>query len=70
VVRPPGGTIVFAKAPGGRGDAFAQLLHEKYETSVVPGRFFEMPDRIRIGICCDTEEVEEGLQRVSLALQA
>jgi aspartate/methionine/tyrosine aminotransferase len=70
VVRPPGGTIVFAKAPGGRGDAFAQLLHEKYETSVVPGRFFEMPDRIRIGICCNTEEVEEGLRRVSLALQA
>jgi aspartate/methionine/tyrosine aminotransferase len=70
VVRPPGGTMVFAKAPGGRGDAFAQLLHETYETSVVPGRFFEMPDRIRIGICCDTEEVEEGLRRVSAALKA
>jgi aspartate/methionine/tyrosine aminotransferase len=69
VVRPPGGTIVFAKVPCGDGDAFAARLREKYETSVVPGRFFDMPDRIRIGICCDSEEVEEGLQRVSLALR-
>jgi len=68
VVTPPGGTIVFARVPGGDGDAFAKQLLEKYETSVVPGRFFEMPDRIRIGICCDSEEVDEGLGRVGAAL--
>lgn len=68
VVRPPGGTILFAKARGGDGDALAKRLREEYETSVVPGRFFETPDRIRIGICCDNEEVEEGLHRVSTAL--
>jgi aspartate/methionine/tyrosine aminotransferase len=69
VARPPGGTIVFAKVPGGDGDAFAARLREEYETSVVPGRFFEMPDRIRIGICCDSEEVEEGLRRLAVALR-
>ncbi|HSC44803.1 MAG TPA: aminotransferase class I/II-fold pyridoxal phosphate-dependent enzyme [Candidatus Acidoferrum sp.] len=64
VVRPAGGTIVFAKVPGGDGDTFASRLHERYETSVVPGRFFELTDRIRIGICNDTVEVKEGLSRL------
>jgi len=68
VVRPPGGTIVFAKVRGGDGDAFAKRLREEYETSVVPGRFFETPERIRIGVCCDSHEVEEGFRRVSAAL--
>jgi aspartate/methionine/tyrosine aminotransferase len=68
VVRPPGGTIVFAKVPGGDGDAFATRLHEKYGTSVVPGSFFGVRDHIRIGICNDTEDVEEGLRRVRNAL--
>ena len=69
VVRPPGGTIVFARVPGGDGNAFANHLREKYQTSVVPGRFFEMPDRIRIGICNDTVEVEEGLSRIARSLR-
>ncbi len=68
VVRPPGGTIIFPRVPGGDGDAFCQLLREKYETSAVPGRFFEMQDRIRIGIGMGSGEVEEGLGRVSQAL--
>jgi aspartate/methionine/tyrosine aminotransferase len=68
VVRPVGGTIVFARVPGGDGDAFCRHLREKYETSAVPGRFFEMPDRIRVGIGNPTAEVEEGLKRLSLAL--
>jgi aspartate/methionine/tyrosine aminotransferase len=68
VARPLGGTIVFAKAPAGDGNAFCARLREKYETSVVPGRFFEMPGWVRIGICNDTAEVEEGLRRSSLAL--
>src|SRR5215467_10146483 len=67
--RPPGGTILFAKVPGGDGDALARHLREKYETSVVPGRFFGMPDHIRIGICNDTAEVEEGLKRLDSALE-
>jgi aspartate/methionine/tyrosine aminotransferase len=64
VVRPQGGTIVFPRVPNGDGDAFCKHLNEKYETSAVPGSFFGMPDRIRIGICNDPVEVEEGLSRV------
>jgi aspartate/methionine/tyrosine aminotransferase len=43
-------------------------LREKYETSVVPGRFFEAPEHFRIGIGGETEMVREGLSRVSAAL--
>ena len=68
VVRPLGGTIIFPRVPSGDGDAFCKLLREKYETSAVPGRFFEMPDRIRIGIGNPSAEVEEGLRRFSLPL--
>lgn len=69
VLRPPGGTIVFAKVPRGNGDAFAERLREKYETSVVPGRFFGMPEWIRIGICNDSDEVEQGLRRLAQSLR-
>jgi len=69
VVRPLGGTIIFPRVPGGDGDAFCKLLREKYTTSAVPGRFFELPERIRIGIGNATAEVGEGLRRVSRALK-
>jgi aspartate/methionine/tyrosine aminotransferase len=43
-------------------------LREKYETSVVPGRFFEMPEHFRIGIAADTGTLESGLERLAAAL--
>lgn len=69
VVRPLGGTIIFPRVPGDDGDGFCKLLREKYETSAVSGSFFEMPDRIRIGVGNASSEVEEGLNRVSQALR-
>ncbi len=41
--RPPGGTIVFPRLTTGEPAKFFTLLREKYETSVVPGHFFELP---------------------------
>jgi len=46
----------------------ASLLQEKYETSVVPGRFFEMPSHFRVGIGGDSELLSEGLERMGKAL--
>jgi len=69
VVRPEGGTIIFPRVPNRDGDTFCKLLREKYETSAVPGSFFGAPDRIRIGVCNDTTEVQEGLGRLGLALK-
>jgi len=64
-IRPDGGTLVFPFLSSGHVDAFCQLLREKYETSVVPGRFFESPEHFRIGFGIDTKMLAEGLSRVS-----
>ena len=67
-IRADAGTVSFPNVVAGRVDAFCQLLREKYDTSVVPGRFFEMPDHFRIGIGGETEMLAEGLKRVGQAL--
>jgi aspartate/methionine/tyrosine aminotransferase len=67
-VRPTAGTVVFPKLARGSGDAFCSLLARKYETSVVPGRFFEMPQHFRLGMGGDTETLEAGLERLGHAL--
>ena len=67
-VRPGVGTVVAPRVKRDRVDELCSLLREKYETSVVPGRFFEMPDHIRIGIACDTDMLVAGLERLGAAL--
>ena len=67
-IRPEAGTVAFPQFAGGRVDALCQLLRDKYETSVVPGRFFELPDHFRIGIGGKTKLLEEGLKRLGQAL--
>jgi aspartate/methionine/tyrosine aminotransferase len=52
----------------GTADELCRLLREKYETSIVPGRFFEMPAHFRIGIAGDTDVLEAGLDRLGKAL--
>lgn len=48
-------------------DQLCRLLIEKYETTVVPGRFFESPEHIRIGICCEPDSFSAGVERLSEA---
>ena len=66
--RPEFGTVVFPRLLEGNVDALSRLLAEKYETTVVPGRFFEAPEHFRIGIGCDSEMLAEGLKRLGSAL--
>src|SRR5277367_885051 len=66
--RPPAGTVVFPRLVHGDPEAFFRLLREKYETTVVPGVFFEMPQHFRIGIGGETKELRGGLERLSAAL--
>jgi aspartate/methionine/tyrosine aminotransferase len=68
VFKPPFGTIVFPRLKRASVDRMCDLLRTKYETTVVPGRFFGMPDHFRIGIGGDLEPLEEGLRRLGLAL--
>ncbi|HYN25591.1 MAG TPA: aminotransferase class I/II-fold pyridoxal phosphate-dependent enzyme, partial [Pyrinomonadaceae bacterium] len=48
-VRPEFGTIVFPRVKHGTTEQLIALLRTKYETSVVPGSFFEMPAHFRLG---------------------
>lgn len=64
------GTVSFPRLKGGQVDEFCEFLRERYETSVVPGRFFEMPDHFRIGIGGDSAMTAEALSRLAAALDA
>jgi aspartate/methionine/tyrosine aminotransferase len=68
VVRPEFGTVMFPRVRHGTSERLCELLREKYETSVVPGVFFEMPAHFRIGIAGNTDLFLEGLNRLGLAL--
>jgi aspartate/methionine/tyrosine aminotransferase len=62
------GTLAFPRLERGRVDDLCRLLREKYETTVVPGSFFGMPDHFRIGIGGETNMVSEGLSRLTAAI--
>lgn len=62
------GTTVFPRLRIGKTDDFVTHLRERFETSVVPGEFFEQPQHLRIGFCGSTETVRGGLERMSNAL--
>lgn len=68
VVRSESGTTSFPLLLKGRVEDLCALLHEKYDTAVVPGRFFEMPQHFRIGMCCEPELFKIGVERLGLAL--
>jgi aspartate/methionine/tyrosine aminotransferase len=67
-VRPPGGTVIFPRLKEGDVNEFCSLLRSEYETGVVPGHFFEMPNHFRIGIGGDPEMTAIGLERLGRAL--
>jgi hypothetical protein len=64
------GTTVFPRLRRGNAANFVALLREKFETSVVPGEFFEEPQHFRIGFSRTTETVGGGLERLGAALEA
>jgi aspartate/methionine/tyrosine aminotransferase len=68
VVRTNAGTTSFPRLLKGRVEDLYRLLHEKYDTAIVPGRFFESPQNFRIGMCAEPELFNEGVKRLSAAL--
>ena len=64
------GTVSFPRLRHGDGDALADRLVHRYETAVVPGRFFGMPDHVRIGLGVAPKTFREGLDRLGQALEA
>src|SRR5882762_615342 len=64
VARTDSGTTSFPLLMKGRVEDLCDLLHEKYDTAVVPGCFFESPQHFRIGMCAEQELFNEGIQRL------
>ena len=62
------GTTLFPRLVNRKTDAFLERLRTEFDTSAVPGRFFEMPDHFRIGMGVNTEMFAEGLNRIRRAL--
>jgi aspartate/methionine/tyrosine aminotransferase len=62
------GTTVFPRLRDGDGDVLFDVLKSHYDTSVVPGRFFGCPDRVRIGLAGDIAATRAGFERLAEAL--
>jgi hypothetical protein len=62
------GITAFPRWSGGDTQRLDDRLRETYDTSVVPGRWFEMSDHFRVGFGLPTEDFKEGLKRLGLAL--
>ena len=81
VLRPPFGTVVFPRLKNTKNSAlgesasasatgFCEFLRAKFETSVVPGHFFETPQNFRVGIGGDPVMTQKGLEQLGKALDA
>jgi aspartate/methionine/tyrosine aminotransferase len=66
--RPDWGTTCFLRLRDGGAEEFVRRLRGEQETSIVPGRFFEMPGHFRIGMGVDSGVFREGLKRMGQAL--
>ena len=62
------GITAFPRWAGGDTQRLDDYLRERYDTAVVPGRWFEMPDHFRVGFGLPTGDFEEALGRLGSAL--
>jgi hypothetical protein len=62
------GITVFPRWSGGDTERLDGHLRERYDTAVVPGRWFEMRDYFRVGFGMTTEDFAEALTRLGAAL--
>lgn len=69
VIKQPFGTVLFPRLRGANAETLCKLLREKYETSIVPGSFFEAPEHFRLFLAAETHVLEEGLKRLGAALE-
>ena len=62
------GITAFPRWSGGDTQRLDDHLREHYDASVVPGRWFDMPEHFRVGFYPSTDEFEEALSRLARAL--
>lgn len=71
-VEPSAGIVGFLRVhgPAAAGDALARALRERWETSIVPGTFFEDPRCVRLGYGVEPAVLREGLAAIRAALDS
>lgn len=62
------GITAFPRWSGGDTERLDALLRERYDTAVVAGRWFEMPDHFRLGFALPEKDFDEALSRLGAAL--
>jgi hypothetical protein len=68
-VEPAAGIVCFPRIEASLdGAALAALLERKYETTVVPGHFFEEPRHFRLGFGGPVDDLARGLDAIRRAL--
>ncbi|MFL6300556.1 MAG: pyridoxal phosphate-dependent aminotransferase [Terriglobales bacterium] len=70
VAVPEHGTVSFARLMNGSVEKLLELLRKNFETTVVPGSFFEAPQHFRVGVGAKTEEVRAALQQLARGLDS
>jgi aspartate/methionine/tyrosine aminotransferase len=65
---PACGTTVCVRPTQFDAARLCEDLQTHYDVSVVPGRFFELPDHLRLGLCTETAVLREGLRRIGECL--
>lgn len=63
------GTVSFPRLRTGTAATLCALLESKYDTAVVDGAFFEMPEHFRVALGAEPDTFSEGLRRLGLALE-
>jgi aspartate/methionine/tyrosine aminotransferase len=63
------GTTAILRLAQGNVEQFVARLREQHETSVVPGRFFGLPNHFRIGMGVDSQMFRQGMERIDRALR-
>lgn len=62
------GMTAFPRWAGGDTVRLDAHLRTRYDTGIVPGGWFEMPDHFRVGFGMSGEDFDEGLRRLGAAL--
>ena len=62
------GITAFPRWSGGDTKRLDALLRDRYDTAIVPGRWFEAPEHFRVGFGCATDLFGEGIKRLGAAL--
>jgi aspartate/methionine/tyrosine aminotransferase len=64
------GITVFPRWTGGDTERLDAMLRERFETAVVSGRWFEMPEHFRVGFGLPQPDFKEALSRLGAALDS